>query len=333
MPSTCLEVIEKGRAKIGQTIALVSYCFHELIVILVRGLMRRHSKITVRANVPLQWRTMSDDLTKPASLLVLTVLGPRWNCHALLATLPAIPVRETLSIDLTGLGDGSESWSLVLYDERMTTRKWIGSAAANDSAVKWMLSPGRYLLSLRYYTDADDLRIPAVSVDDRIFVSGGVITGESTRYRERLESIRNRSSLYYRLLHYYVFFYLKHGTKNTDWLRAHFLPVGNPDTEWYYGHLAAGEHLAVRFDSVHERAYHTYVAFYNWASFPVDWTKIRGLEWQSVAFAEDVGYAIRCVRKMSDRKTQHSDGVFEAQVHCQSAFNFDAPYCLTKHCY
>jgi hypothetical protein len=169
------------------------------------------------------------------------------------------------------------------------------------------------------------LRVPAVTVDDHIFVSGGLIAGEASRYRDHLESIRNRSSFYYRLLHYYVFFYLKYGTKNTDWLRAHFLPVGNPDTEWYYGHLAAGEQLGVRFDSAHERAYHTYVAFYNWASFPVDWTKIQGLEWQSVPFAEDVGYAIRCVRKMSDLRTQDSGGIFETQVHCQSAPNLDAP--------
>ena len=69
----------------------------------------------------------------------------------------------------------------------MTTMEWIGSATANDSVAMWMLSPGRYLLSLRYYTDTDDLRVPAVTVDNRIFVCGGLIAGEARRYRDHLE--------------------------------------------------------------------------------------------------------------------------------------------------
>jgi hypothetical protein len=121
--------------------------------------------------------------------------------------------------------------------------------------------------------------------------------------------------LYYRLLHYYVFFHLKHRTKNADWLRSQFLPMGNPDTEWHYGHLAAGEQLGVRFDAVHQCSYNTYVAFYNWASFPVDWCKIQALEWRSAPFAEHVGYAVRRVRKVDARATQSSDSVFEALIY------------------
>jgi hypothetical protein len=168
-----------------------------------------------------------------------------------------------------------------------------------------MLSPGRYLLLIRYYTHGDDLRVPAVAVDGCIFVSGGLMAGEASRYRDHLESIRNRSGFYYRLLHYYIFFYLKHRTKHANWLRSQFLPMGNPDTEWHYGHLTAGEQLDIRFDSMHKSAFNTYVAFYNWASFPVDWTEIHTVEWRSVPFAEDVGYAIRCVRKNDDRATQN----------------------------
>jgi hypothetical protein len=96
-------------------IALVSYCFHEPMVILVRGLMRYHAKMTVHAHVPLKWRTMSDDIKKPGSLPILAVLGPRWNCHALLATLSPIPVRQTLSVDLAGLGDGLGSHVDVVF--------------------------------------------------------------------------------------------------------------------------------------------------------------------------------------------------------------------------
>ena len=89
----------------GQTIALISYCFHEVLRALFLWLVARHARIATRAGVPLKWRTMSDDLENPGFVLAVSVLGPRWNCHALLATLSPIPVRQTLSLDLAGLGD------------------------------------------------------------------------------------------------------------------------------------------------------------------------------------------------------------------------------------
>jgi hypothetical protein len=48
---------------------------------------------------------------------------------------------------------------------------------------------------------------------DGEFVSGAHIPGEASRYRGHLESIRDRSGLYYVLLNYYVFFHLKHRSK------------------------------------------------------------------------------------------------------------------------
>jgi hypothetical protein len=310
----------------GKAIALISYCFHEVVRMLFRWLVERHAKTAIRAEIPLKWRTMSDDFEKPGFLLAVSVLGPRWNCHALLATLSPIPVQETLTIDLAGLGDCSDSWSLVLYDERWTTREWIGSTTTSDVIVTWTLPPGTYSLSLRFYTDANDMSVPAVTVDGRDFVSGGRIAGEASRYHGHLESIRNRSGLYYRLLHYYVFFHLKHRTMNADWLRSQFLPMGNPDTEWHYGHLAAGEQLGVRFDAVHQCLYNTYVTFYNWGSFPVDWCKIQALEWRSAPFLEHVGYAVRRVRKVGAPATLSSDGVFEALIYPSIRSPVSCPY-------
>jgi hypothetical protein len=298
-------------SEMGRTIALISYCFHELVRKLFLWLVARHAKNAIRTRAPLKWRTMSEEFKNPGFLLAVSVLGPRWNCHALLATLSPILVRQTLSIDLVGLGDRFDSWSIVLYDESWTTREWLGSTTTGARAVSWTLPPGSYSLSLRFYTDADDMSVPAVMVDGHNVVAGGIVAGEATKYRRHLESVRNRSGLYYRLLHYYIFFHLKHRTKSADWIRDQFLPMGNPDTEWHYGHLAVGEQLRIRLDAVHQRAYNTYVAFYNWASFPVDWCRVQALEWQSVPSAENVAYAVRCVRRVSARTTHSSDGVFE----------------------
>jgi hypothetical protein len=198
--------------RIGHTIALASYGFHEVVWMFFRWLVARRARTAIRAGVPLKWRTLSEDFEKPGVLLAASVLGPRWNCHALLGTLSPILVRETLSVDTAYLGQDSDSWSLVLYDERWTTKKWIDSAITNDGPVRWALPPGTYSLMLRFYTGANDMSVPAVTIDGE-FVSGAHIPGEASRYRGHLESIRDRSGLYYVLLNYYVFFHLKHRSK------------------------------------------------------------------------------------------------------------------------
>ena len=144
---------------------------------LFRWLVVRYAQTAIRGGAPLKWRTISDDFKKRGFLLAASVLAPRWNCHALLATLSPIPVRETLSVDIAYLAGDSDSWSLELYDERWATKKWIGSTTTNDVTVRWTLSPGTYSLVLRFYTDANDISVPAVTIDDRTSVSGGRIAG------------------------------------------------------------------------------------------------------------------------------------------------------------
>jgi uncharacterized protein DUF6208 len=298
----------------GKAIAFLSYGFHEVVLLLVRWSVGRRAKMAIRSGTPLKWRTLSDDFDKAGFLPAVSVLGPRWNCHALIATLSPVPVGEKLSVDLVGLADGSDSWSLVLYDERWATRKWVGSTTTSDTVVAWALPPGLYSLSLRVYTDSDDMQVPTVRIDRDNRVCGGRIAGEASRYRTHLQSIRNKSGLLYRLLHYYIFFHLKHGTKDANWLRRQFLPMGNPDTDWEYGYLDTGEQLRICLDAVHHRQYNTYVAFYNWASFPIDWCKIQALDWRSAPLVERVGYAVRRVRKVPATAGDNLVGHFEVMI-------------------
>jgi hypothetical protein len=97
-------------------------------------------------------------------------------------------------------------------------------------------------------------------------------------------------------------------------MRHQFLPVGNPDTEWHYGHLVVGEKLEIRSNDAHQQAYNTYVCFYNWASFPVEWHTIMSLEWCGNAFDQAVGYAIRRVRRGKPDPLRNSEVRFEARV-------------------
>jgi hypothetical protein len=201
---------------------------------------------------------------------------------------------------------------MVLYDDSLKMRQWIGSATISEMTVTWHLAPAAYTLSLLYYAEGDDIEVPTVVIDGSVRVVGAKIAGEAPRYKRHLEAIRNRDDPYFRLLHYYVFYYLSRQEKSTAWLHQQFLPMGNPDTEWHYGHLAVGEKLRIRSDDAHQRAYNTYVCFYNWASFPVEWQTIRSIEWCGDPFEQAVGYAIRRVRKGNAAASRNSEVHFEA---------------------
>jgi hypothetical protein len=257
---------------------------------------------------------MSDDLEKHGGFHIVSVLAPRWNCHALLARLSPIWIDRSLTLELAGFGSQADSWSLVLYDVSLKMQQWVGSATISEKTVTWHLLPAAYSLSLRYYTDSDDIEVPTVVIDGSVRVVGGKIAGEATRYKRHLETIRNRSGPISRLLHYYVFYGLSRKEKCAALLRRQFLPMGNPDTEWNYGHLAVGERLRIHSNHAHQQAYNTYVCYYNWASFPVEWHRIEGLEWCGDAFDQAVGYAIRRVRKEKPDASRDSEVHFEALV-------------------
>jgi hypothetical protein len=299
---------------ISSIIAAVSLWFNKTTCMQIRWLLRRHSSLMLRKGAPLRWSTMSDDLEKHGAFYIISVIAPRWNCHALLARLSPIWIDRSFTLELADFGLQADSWSMVLYDASLKTQQWVGSATISQKTVTWYLPPAAYTLSLRYYTDRDDIEVPTVVIDGSVRVVGGKIAGEAPRYKRHLETIRNRSGPVFRLLHYHVFYNVSRKEKCAAFLRRQFLPVGNPDTEWNYGHLAVGERLRVHSNRAHQKAFNTYVCFYNWASFPVEWLTIETLEWCGDAFDQAVGYAIRRVRKEKPDASQKSEIRFEAVV-------------------
>jgi hypothetical protein len=299
---------------IRSIIAAVSLWFNKAASTQMHWLLRCHSRLVLGQNATVRWSTMSDDLEKCGGIYIISVLAPRWNCHALLARLSPIWIDHSFTLELAGFGSRADSWTLVLYNDSLKMQRWVGSATIGEKTVTWHLPPSAYSLSLRYYTDSDDIEVPTVIIDGSARVVGGKIAGEARRYKQHLETIRNRSSPIFRLLHYYVFYNLSRKEKCAALLGRQFLPMGNPDTESNYGHLAVGERLKIQTNHAHQRGCNTYVCFYNWASFPVDWHTIESVEWCSRAFDQAVGYAIRRVRKERPNAWRNSEEHFEAIV-------------------
>ncbi len=299
---------------INSIMATVSLWLNKTACVNIHRLLRFQSKFILRKSTLYSWKTMSDDLDRHGRFYIISVLAPRWNCHALLARLSPIRIDKSLTLELSGFGSRAHSWSLVLYDDSLKMKEWIGSTTNERETVTWRLPPAIYSLSVRYYTDSDDLEVPTVVIDGAIRVMGGKITAEAPRYRRHLEAIRNRSGPIFRLLQFHVFYDLSRMEKCADVLRRQFLPMGNPDTEWNYGHLAIGERLKINSSYAHQRAYKVYVCFYNWASFPVDWFTVDSVNWCGDAFDQPVAYAIRRVRKKTSDALENSDVNFEEFV-------------------
>jgi hypothetical protein len=107
------------------------------------------------------------------------------------------PDQQEFDVRTRSFGSQADSWSLVLYDESFQMRHWIGSSTMSENTVVWQLPPATYSLSLRYYTDGDDIEVPAVVIDGSVRVVGGKFAGEGaaiqTTSRDRSEP--KRSSL------------------------------------------------------------------------------------------------------------------------------------------
>lgn len=132
----------------------LSYCFHQLLSFLLKGLMPLAHRASVKRVERMAWRTLSDTATRPGFLPSISVLGPRWNCHALIAGMGPISVRSQLTCHVAELQTHADSWSLVVYDSGGRTAAWTGSSRTEAEEVTLHLPPDDYTLTLRYYAGA-----------------------------------------------------------------------------------------------------------------------------------------------------------------------------------
>jgi hypothetical protein len=112
-------------------------------------------------------------------------------------------------------------------------------------------------------------------------------------YRE----LKGRTGLYYLCLHYYVSVLLRYEKRLSNrFVRGEYLPVGNPETEFFYGALRKGERLDLSSVRPLLADHRVYATIYNRASFPVWWGKIDESMQQLDAAEAGAYYLIRAHR-------------------------------------
>lgn len=271
-----------------------------------------------------QWRLLSaDTLVSPLSLPVLMTKGPRWNTHAIIGTVGPFEVKEELALDGRAIAQSARSWTAAIYSYPFyRTVDNLGSLETpvnQEDENPWIslrLKPGRYSIGLRYYHSSATPVMPAVRIDGNEAIAPQSVDPDvNAFYKDLVE----RTNGFYRTLHFYVFTILK----LRRWLPASFvqreyLPVGAPETHFFYDALEAGDRLTLHLAPPLIEHCDLYLTTYNRASFPLFWEIVESDGYVSQPMPTDGFYLVR-IRPKSPNHTEFFNDWFQATVTCGSS--------------
>jgi Family of unknown function (DUF6208) len=247
-----------------------------------KWLLKRLRKARDRNRESFDWRTISEVLDRPLALPYIMVTGPRWNPHALIASVGPFEVRHSLRIRAETAYRSSRMWTLVIYrepDSRTVASINSSSAARDDVWNEHALPPGRYSAILRYYEWSDDPRLPEIELDGSHRVHARAVPANENDY---LKHLTDKNGAFYTCLHYYVIEMLRlHRFLPDTFLRREYLPVGNPETAFRYGYLHRGQCIEITSSQAIPEGHRLYLTIYNRSSFPVAWREVRSLPYRT----------------------------------------------------
>jgi hypothetical protein len=282
-------------------LALCSFLFNRLMKNIMRAaLMIRDAFLAGRGKAQ-DWIVLSEDdmLAKPGALPLIMTTAPRWNTHAILATLSPVAVREFIEIHTESANSSAAFWTIVVctYAGRRTITS-IGSHTSTlaDGKETVRLEPGTYWLGLRYYEWGSDVRLPAVSADGNPVTAGRQISPETNAFYRHLHK---RSNIFYLALHYYLYVVLSYPALFPEaFTRRELLPLGNPETEFFWGTLRRGDELRVTLAPQALNSWNLLLSVYSQASFPIHSEHMRTADLKFTAPAGCI-YLFRANRKIS----------------------------------
>jgi hypothetical protein len=288
-------------------LAFGSFLFHGAVKTFMRvALMAHDARNRKDAEA---WIVLSKDdmLARPAVLPLIMTTAPRWNTHAILATLSPVPVKEFIEIDAASANRSAGYWTIVVctYAGRETVTS-VGSLsdAGPEGRVRIDLKPGAYWLGLRYYEWRTEVELPAVSADGVRVARSQPIPAAANDFYQNLQT---RSNWFYLALHYYVFVLLRHRSLFPEkFVKREFLPMGNPETEFFWGALRKGEELRGRIAPQALANWNLLLTVYNRASFPIQSERLLASDLRFTA-PVDCTYLLRVNRKTRQQNSFPGD--------------------------
>ena len=252
-------------------LAALSFCFYHVNRIVLLGVQLLYFRFAPQAVK--SWRVISgESLRRPLFLPIVMTTGPRWNPHAIIAGAGPFTVREKLRIGARTADASAKAWTVVVNAfPSFRTVGSLGSLTGGNDEIR--LPPGRYTLVVRYYEWTGEPSLPAVEVDGTRLIESSPLSRDSNEF---FRSLSGRTSLYYLGLHYYISVLLRHEQWfPAGFVRSQYLPVGNPESHFFYGPLNPGERLNVERVLPLLSSHRVYLTIYNRASFPIFWCAIN----------------------------------------------------------
>lgn len=282
-------------------LGMMSFLFSRVLRAVLTNLGRYYNPMNKQEKP--NWQTLSAEfLAKPIKLL-WAMSRARWNLHSLIGLAGPFNVADSLSINVHDIAKSTSTWTAVFYTlgDYVTHANISSLTVAGDREWETVkLPPGRYLIGLRHYHWADPLTLPAVRADGEAVLAAKQIAAapDANRfYRDLLQ----RQGLIHVLLNGYVYPLLRF----RQWLpekfvRDVFLPVPNPETQFHYGALRAGEQLQIQLAPGLLDTHEIFFSLYNRFCFPLEWYPITEETHLTVTCDRKVVFIIRVHPKYAD---------------------------------
>lgn len=256
-------------------LALLSFGFYKVNKLIIGNLYTLY--LSLNKKNAREWRIIGEEsLKKFLSLPVLMTKAPRWNTHAIIGTLGPIAVEKELIINLDTIRNSTESWVGCIYDFPSYKTMLNFTPLTDDpsqSELKIILPKGKYTVGLRYYHAKKNPIFPIVKSDLNLEVPSLPISAQNNDFYQTLSQ---KTNFYFLSLHYYIFTLFKlRQFLPEQFVKSEFLPVGATDTQFFYGALDPMENFEIKIDPKWQQEFDFYLTFYNRASFPLSWVKLK----------------------------------------------------------
>lgn len=247
-----------------------------------------------------KWRPFNEELLSEfGALPMLMTSAPRWNPHAIIARIGPLAVEEFLQIHTGIIQSCAKACSIVIYGfPRHRTITYLGTSSKNEMG-EWEtinLKSGKYEVGIRYYDTTETIVLPQIKIDGK----KSIPQIEAKVSNEFYKSLIKRNNIFYKFLHYYMY----HLIEYKKWfpkrfVESEFLPMGNPETKFYYGIFRKGQSLGLKIKYDLLKEYTVGLALLVRESFPVEWYNIKDEEKTISNIPYDGFYVIRIHAKIS----------------------------------
>jgi len=296
-------------------LSLLSFFFYRIaraiirVLYLLRTILNKSESFT--------WQALDGRILKN-KFVVLSIMttGPRWNPHAQLATVGPFQVNKSIKINTQDASSSAKVWSIVLYKSpTFKTVSQIGTSSLDEveEYETIQLKPGKYNIGLRYYLFNDQVTFPRIVIDDQAEIN-------SLDYRVDINRLSNVSKYKHKIflwMHYYMYHLIKYREFfPKKFVKKEFLPVGNPETEFYFGIFEKSDSLSLNCSNKLFENYLVYLCLLNRYSFPEKWMQIIDEKTEMLHLGYDGFYLIRvhAVKGLPDK--DFIDKEFKAYVYC-----------------